>query len=691
MGSIEGDVMPNSEGKRLGAHIASSELPSLSTQITFAVGALVVAALYFARDILIPITLAVLLSFVLAPIVRLLRAWIGKVPSVMTAVVLALLTIIAIGGIIGAQISSLTEDLPRYESVIRQKVDTVRGATIGRLTRLLNRIDQFQRGKSDLAGSKGVAPDHPALTKKAEPGAEDQHTSSSPLAMIESLLTPVLNPIATFGIVLVIVVFVLLRQEDLRDRFIRLIGSHDLNRTTTALDDAARRLSRYFLTQLALNVVFGLVITAGLYVIGVPRPVLWGIVAALCRFLPYIGAWIAAALPALLAAAVDPGWTMFAATLVLFAVTEPLMGQVLEPIVYGHSTGLSPVSIVIATIFWTWLWGPIGLFLATPLTLCLVILGRHVDRLEFLDVLLGDRPALSPVEGFYQRMLAGDPDEAQDQAEVLLKTCSLSTYYDTVALNELKLAAEDARRGTLDTQGLLQVRDAVQQLVEELDEFDDVQPATSDAIQVQATAPPTEPEQHQTNPPAPEPRKLDTTAFGVLCVGGASPLDDAAASMLGQLLSKHGLPVRRMPDDRSIRMAIAELDPAGIALVCVSAIETTDNIGRLRLMIRRLRRRLPGVPIFVGFWPQGGAPTDRDSLRATIGADHWADTLSGAVTQCVDLASKTVDAQPDETPVPSEAPTPFARRPQPRFDARLVSFDSPVSGTRAGELPQIAD
>ena len=209
---------------------------------------------------------------------------------------------------------------------------------------------------------------------------------------------PVLNPIATFGIVLVIVVFVLLRQEDLRDRFIRLIGSHDLNRTTTALDDAARRLSRYFLTQLALNVVFGLVITAGLYVIGVPRPVLWGIVAALCRFLPYIGAWIAAALPALLAAAVDPGWTMFAATLVLFAVTEPLMGQVLEPIVYGHSTGLSPVSIVIATIFWTWLWGPIGLFLATPLTLCLVILGRHVDRLEFLDVLLGDRAIYSIAE-----------------------------------------------------------------------------------------------------------------------------------------------------------------------------------------------------------------------------------------------------------------------------------------------------
>lgn len=486
--------------------------------------------------------------------------------------------------------------------------------------------------------------------------------------MIESVLSPVLNPIATLGIVLVIAVFVLLRQEDLRDRLIRLIGSHDLNRTTTALDDAARRLSRYFLTQLALNVIFGLVIATGLYFIGVPGPVLWGIVAGLSRFLPYIGAWIAAALPALLAAAVDPGWTMFGATLALFAVTEPLMGQVVEPVVYGHSTGLSPVSVVIATIFWTWLWGPIGLFLATPLTLCLVVLGRHVDRLEFLDVLLGDRPALSPVESFYQRMLAGDPDEAEDQAEVLLKTCSLSAYYDTVALKGLKLAAEDMRRGTLDGPRLFQVRDAVQQLVEELDEFDDEAPAADAPMAGEPPASPTGPEQEsETSPPAPEPRKFAANMFGVLCLGGASPLDDAAAAMLGQLLSKHGLPIHRLPDDRSARMAIAELDPAGISLVCVSAIETTNNNGRLRLLVRRLRRRLPGIPILVGFWPPSETPTDRDSLRATIGADHWTDTLSGAVTQCLDLASKAADAQPPvETVVTPEIPT------QPRLSTAAL-------------------
>ncbi|MEZ5786896.1 MAG: AI-2E family transporter, partial [Xanthobacteraceae bacterium] len=426
-------------------------------------------------------------------------------------------------------------------------------------------------------------------------------------------------------------------------------------------DDAARRLSRYFLTQLALNVSFGLVIAAGLYVIGLPSPVLWGIIAALCRFLPYIGAWIAAALPALLAAAVDPGWTMFIATLALFAITEPLMGQVVEPVVYGHSTGLSPVSVVLATIFWTWIWGPIGLFLATPLTLCLVVLGRHVDRLEFLDVLLGDRPALSPVESFYQRMLAGDPDEVQDQAEALLKTCSLSAYYDTVALKGLKLASEDARRGTLHTPRLFQMRDAVQELVEGLDEFDDEQPVGADATPAaEPAATPTEPRPKQSNPPAPESRQLAAETFGVLCVGGASPLDDAAASMLGQLLSKHGLPVRRLPDDRSPRMAVAELDPAGISLVCVSAIETTDNIGRLRLLIRRLRRRLPGVPILVGFWPPNGTPSEPDSLRATIGADHWSDTLGGAVTLCLDLASQAASPLPDATPAPAKA----AKRPR---------------------------
>ena len=256
----------------------------------------------------------------------------------------------------------------------------------------------------------------------------------TPMQLAERIITPIVDPLSTTVIVLIVTIFVLLQREDLRDRLIRLFGSSDLHRTTTAMNDAARRLSRYFLIQLGINATFGLIIGIGLFVIGVPSPLLWGTVGLLLRFVPYIGAPLAAVLPLALAGAVSPHWSMMLWTAGLFAATEAIMGQVVEPLLYGRSTGLSPFSVVVSATFWTWLWGPIGLILSTPLTLCLLVLGRHVERLEFLDVILGDRPALTPVESFYQRMLAGDPDEAHDQAEVLLRDRPLSSYYDEVAL-----------------------------------------------------------------------------------------------------------------------------------------------------------------------------------------------------------------------------------------------------------------
>ena len=256
----------------------------------------------------------------------------------------------------------------------------------------------------------------------------------TPMQLAERIITPIVDPLSTTVIVLIVTIFVLLQREDLRDRLIRLFGSSDLHRTTTAMNDAARRLSRYFLIQLGINATFGLIIGIGLFVIGVPSPLLWGTVGLLLRFVPYIGAPLAAVLPLALAGAVSPHWSMMLWTAGLFAATEAVMGQVVEPLLYGRSTGLSPFSVVVSATFWTWLWGPIGLILSTPLTLCLLVLGRHVERLEFLDVILGDRPALTPVESFYQRMLAGDPDEAHDQAEVLLRDRPLSSYYDEVAL-----------------------------------------------------------------------------------------------------------------------------------------------------------------------------------------------------------------------------------------------------------------
>jgi AI-2E family transporter len=278
------------------------------------------------------------------------------------------------------------------------------------------------------SGSEGAPPE-------ANKKAEGTTPANVPVALLRKYLSPVLSPFATVGIILVVAIFVLLQKEDLRDRMIRLFGSNDLHRTTVAMDDAAHRLSRYFLAQLGLNAAFGLIIGIGLYLIGVPNPVLWGILSGLLRFVPYIGSFISAGLPIAVAIAVDPGWSMVIWTIALYVVVELSVSQGID----GHSTGLSPFAVVVSAIFWSWLWGSVGLVLSMPLTLCLVVLGRHVDRLEFLDVLLGDRPPLTPVESFYQRMLAGDADETQDHAELLLKERSLSSYYDEVALKGLQL------------------------------------------------------------------------------------------------------------------------------------------------------------------------------------------------------------------------------------------------------------
>ena len=305
------------------------------------------------------------------------------------------------------------------------------------------------RGGTDRAEPRpGQRPPDPAAVTPVP--VEVLQPDPGALESLRSLIAPLVSPLATTGIIVIFVIFILLQREDLRNRLIRLAGSHDLQRTTAALDDAAGRLSRLFLNQLLINTGFGILIGSGLWLIGIPSAVLWGILAAVLRFVPYIGSVIAAAFPLALAVAVDPGWSMLAWTAVLFFVVEPVIGQVVEPMVYGRSTGLSPVAVVVSATFWTALWGPIGLVLATPLTVCLVVLGRHVERLAFLDVMFGDRPALSPPEIFYQRMLAGDPTEAAEKAEQFLKERSLSSYYDEVALKGLQLAQADLDRDALD-------------------------------------------------------------------------------------------------------------------------------------------------------------------------------------------------------------------------------------------------
>jgi predicted PurR-regulated permease PerM len=350
---------------------------------------------------------------------------------------------------------------------MQEKIKSVRGAaattgTLERAADVLHDLGKELNRPKDTTTSSTTPLQTPRPGQEAKPiPVEVRQPPPTALENLAALISPLIRPLTTTGITAIFVIFILLQREDLRNRFIKLAGSHDLQKTTAALDDAATRLSRLFLIQLALNATFGIVIGTGLWIIGIPSPVLWGILAAVLRFVPYIGAVISAVFPLTLAAAVDPGWSMLLWTAALFLVVEPVVGHVIEPLLYGHNTGLSPVAVVTSATFWTALWGPVGLVLATPLTICLVVLGRHVEHLKFLEVMFGDRPALAPPEMFYQRMLAEDPAEAVDKAEEFLKEQSLPTYYDEVALPGLKLAQNDVVRGALDRPQTEKIKAAV--------------------------------------------------------------------------------------------------------------------------------------------------------------------------------------------------------------------------------------
>ena len=608
--------------------------------------ALIVAVLYLGRDVFVPIALSILLSFVLAPMVRVLQNWrVPRAVSVIGVVLLAFLVIFAIGGVIAAQMTQLAGDLPRYESNMRAKIKSLRGTstttdTLERAADVLQDLGKELNKPKDAPPASVAAP-----ATNARPGqdvrpipVEVRQPPPTALESIASLISPLLHPLMTTGIVIIFAIFILLQREDLRNRLIKLAGAHDLQKTTVALDDAAQRLSRLFLTQLALNSGFGFVIGAGLWSIGIPSAVLWGILAGILRFVPYIGAFIAAVFPLVLAVAVDPGWSLLLWTAALFFIVEPLAGQMIEPLLYGRSTGLAPLAVVLSATFWTALWGPIGLVLATPLTICLVVLGRHVESLKFLDVMFGDRPALSPPEIFYQRMLAGDPAEALDKAEEFLSERPLSSYYDEVALKGLKLAQVDLNREALDPPHLERVRDSVIELVKEFEDHEDQQPKsepTKDADKAAAGDSVSDALCYDLPVIAKEELAPDWRGeTPVLCIAGRTGLDEAAAAMLAQILLKHGVAAQVVGADAVATANIFRLETAGVQLACVSFLDA-GSPAQMRYTIRRLRRKLPSATIVLGCWT---AEADTTKLADTVKADAISTTLRDAAKLCLDQA-----------------------------------------------------
>lgn len=545
----------------------------------FIVGVIVVAVLYLTREILVPIALAVLLSFVLAPLVRFLQA--RSVPrslAVIGAVCAALAISVSLAAMVMIEVNQLANDLPRYQSTLSDKMrnlrDTVGRAGLLNASSMLKDLDRNLKDRGDnaagslLAGAPIGKKPIPVEVHQPDPGASET---------LVAMMQPLAAPVTTTAVVIIFLIFFLFQREDLRNRFIRLAGTDDLERTTAALNDAGQRLSKLFLTQLVLNAIFGAVIGLGLATIGVPSAPLWGLLATILRFVPYIGAILAAGFPIALAAAVGSDWTLAIWTIALFAIAEPLMGQVVEPLVWGRTAGLSPVAIVVAASFWTWLWGPLGLLLSTPLTLCLVVLARHVERLKFLDVMLGDQPALTPQQVAYQRMLTGDPIEAIEQARSFLKEGSVQAYYDEILLGALRLAEADAILGRLDDARLENIHQTVLEIIEDLAALKSANVVDLGQAKFK-----------EGNVPTVDAPKLGRSVF---CIPGLGRLDDCAALIVADVLKREGIVARTTGAGTAIEGDNAEA-------ICVCFLEDVSE-ARSDYTRRKLSRQAPSAKIVI--------------------------------------------------------------------------------------------
>lgn len=586
----------------------------------------VATILRFGRDIFVPIALAVLLSFVLAPGVRALqRIAVKQTIAVLIVVVLAFGAIATLAVAVGSQIAGLGADLPRYQSTIRNKITNIGGKVTpgGTFTRAMEALDEIGTELQNLSQSRKMANEG---QKAAEPKALPVviQESGGLLGTLNLVVSPLIHPLATTALVLLLVVFVLAAREDLRNRLVRLLGTDDIQRTTEVIDEAARRLSRLFLAQLALNSIFGSVVATGLWIIGVPSPLLWGIFAGILRFVPYVGGIAGVLPPLLLSFAIDPGWSMLLQTAAFFAVLSPLLSQVVEPMLLGQRTGLTPIAVVISASLWTFLWGPIGLVLSTPLTVCLVVIGRHVGKLSFLDIMLGDRPALSPPQLFYQRMLAGDPTEAVIKAKEFLRERALATYYDEIALEGLRLAHQDVARGRLSPERLQIFLRSTGTLIDRLSFVRDPRPkggqvGAEAAAAVFAAGPDQKVAVEILATSQLRPDWRGSTP--VVCFARPGTLDELIAKMLTQVLLKHGIgstsvAIDPKASEKDVRAAL----PKDVRLICLSYIDPLSTL-HLRHAVRIVRREFLGSHVMLGIWRERDSAMGRqlsDAARADI-------------------------------------------------------------------------
>jgi predicted PurR-regulated permease PerM len=583
-----------------------------------------IAVLYFVREVFIPLALAILFAFLLAPLVIRLRHWgLGRMAASLIVVCFSFALVTTIASVLVSQASDLAHKLPGYQQNVREKLHSVRASGGG----ILNRVSRTIHNITDE-----LIPAPPAQQPGGQPGqdkpvpVEIRKGLPGPLEVMQTVAGSLFPILLNAAIVVVLVIFILMQREDLRDRVIRLLGSGRINVTTQALDDAAGRLGRYLLAQLIINLGYGCLAGTALYFMGIPDPILWGMLAALFRYIPYLGIWIAAALPALIVFAVDPGWIKVPLVFGIYFGIDLLMYNFAEPLLYGSTTGISPVAILVAAIFWTWLWGPIGLLLAVPLTVCLVVLGRYFPSLQFLGILLSDDEVLRPETRFYQRMLAMDVDEARDVAQTFLKEKgkTMEDLDDQVLIPALIMAEEDRHRGLLDEEHQRFMFENTRLLLEDITE------ALVTATDAETRDPKkTEEAMNQEPPPI--------QAAEVVCIPARDEADEIAAAMIGLLLNQRGTPARVLSSDSLAGECIEQLRGSKARIACVVAVPPFGYM-HARYLCRRLRSEFPDLKIV------GAILTERDAKdlkqrRPGLSADELGVTIKEALNAVLSFAA----------------------------------------------------
>ena len=595
----------------------------MSGLLTVVLSTVLLAGLYFGRDVLIPLSLAALITFLLSPLVTLLERWLGKVLPVLLAMSLVLGGAVTLGWVLGRQAVDLANELPGYKENIRSKLRSVQLSEGGAYDKLSETVDDLKKelpGGGDKKRGLGSGRDK---KEPAFPVEVVEDSSESPMENFRSVASPVLGPLGTSALVFLLATFMLLKRNDLVGRIIRLIGQGRISATTRAMDEAGTRVRRYLLMQLVVNVTYGIPLAIGLYFIGVPNAVLWGALAAGLRFIPYIGPWIAAVFPVLLSLAVSPGWTTPLLTVGLFIVLELVSNNVLEPWLYGASTGVSPIALIVAAVFWTWLWGPVGLVMATPFTVCLVVMGRHIPQLSFFSVVLGEEEALTPAEDFYHRLLKQGEHDETELAESILKTKSLTELYDSILIPVLAASEEDHRSGAIDADQRGRIVKALGELVEELAEryVFPLQDGTDTA--------------HHPD-------------YRVQCIAARAERDEIASEMIAHVLLQQGFDATKVPGVRATSELISALQRDQPDIVCISVIAPSKAI-HARNLCQRIRRALPEQRIVVGLWGRLDEMAEEAQMLRDAGVEEF-------FTRIADLsayADRFASSQGDETAPPA--------------------------------------